>query len=285
MTAMEFSKSAFQAITRLENFCSPREFVMAADDIMSGDNEDLLNALVASEAYLALQSEMNLSPLTVEFETRGARLYSRPGRRGKRLLIGFTGRAFRLMLPLAMFQQALPDDTDVMVLFDSLNDHYRREIFDGTGTLFDLPRRMAAITENYTAVIALGTSGGALPSLRFARLARLPRGISIGGRVINDTLRILNGSPLASAYDPLCACPRATTGQSVLVFGDQHPADARTAHIVAACGAADLIPVKGSAEHNLLWPIYKTGRLAAFLDLFLDTNSTPRALRQFFLGL
>lgn len=283
MTALEFSKASFQAITRLENFSSPREFVLAADDIMSGNDTDLLKALVASEAYLALQSEVNLSSLTVEFEARWAKLYSRPGRRGKRLLIGFTGRAFRLMLPLAIFHQALPDDTDVLVLFDSLNDHYRRDIFDGSSTLPDLPQRLAAITENYTTVIAFGTSGGALPALRFAKLARLPRGISIGGRVINDTIRIFKGSPLGSAYDPLCACPKTITGRSVLLYGDQHAADTQTAHIVAACGVVDLIPVKGSAEHNLLWPIYQAGRLAAFLDLFLDIHSTPRALGQFFL--
>jgi hypothetical protein len=281
MIALDFSKASFQIITRLENFCSPRDFALASEDIIAGGDGDLTAALIASEAYQALQHCTALSPLAVEFETQGARLYSRPDRRGKRLVVGFTGRAFRFMMPLSIFQQAIPDDTDVLVLFDVLNDHYRRGIFDGKTSLFDLPKRLAEITARYCEVISFGTSGGALPALRFSKLARISRGISIGGRVIDDTIRILKGSPLPPAYDPLCACHKSTAGQALLVFGDQHAADSRSARIVAACIDAELIPVKGCAEHNLLWPVYKAGRLNAFLELLLDPRSTLQDLVQF----
>lgn len=284
MTALNFSKAAFTAIIKLENFCSPREFMAAADRIMTAGDTDLKAALAVSEAYNALMCEAVLSPMTVEFETEKARLFIRPGQRGTRLLIGFTGRAFRFMMPLAIFQQSLPCDTDLLVLYDSANDHYRSGIFDGKSTLFDLPRLLWPIMDQYSSIISFGTSGGAFPAVRFGKIAQVQRGISIGGRVINDAIRVFKGTGLAPAFDPICDCYKETAGQSWLMFGDQHAADVRSAQIAAASIGAEQIAVMGSAEHNLLWPIYKAGRLDTFLDLLLDPNSTATALRRFLAG-
>ena len=100
MTALNFSKEAFKVVNRLENHASSREFLAAAENIMSRGDADLTAALLASEAHKALQCAASLSSLGVVLEFEKACLYSRPERRGTRLLVGFTGSAHRLMMPL-----------------------------------------------------------------------------------------------------------------------------------------------------------------------------------------
>jgi hypothetical protein len=281
MKTSMLSKNAKHIVNQLETFATPMEFFSSVELIINKRHEDLKAAVFESITYNALKGIRALSPMRLELEAQKMRLYSRPGHCGKRLLVGFTGRALRFMMPLAIFQQALPEDTDLLVLYDTEHNHYRSAIFDGKSTLPQLPKLLFPIISKYSSVIAFGTSGGGFPAIRFGCMAGVKRSISIGGRNINDSLRMLRSVSLEPAYDPICVCNKNLEHQALLLFAGLHHEDAHSAHSAAAAINGTTISLEGSTDHSLLWSIQKMGKLDAFFDLFLDTNISSETLRRF----
>lgn len=253
-------------LVRLETVSTPLEFMAAYQAAKSTGDTALHKAMKASHSYQSLCGQARLSPLRIVFEARHAKLYSVDGSARRRLMVAFTGASHRLMMPLPIFMQALPQDADLLVLVDPARNHYRHDIFDGTLGLFDLPSALGHIIGSYDDCIAFGTSGGGLPAVRFARLAGLRRGLSFGGRHIDDTLRIFRRDLLPAAFDPLCGCGRVGKTEALFLYSSENPADAETAEICKHIANGTVIPFHGHNHHSVLWLIHRLGGLETFLD-------------------
>ena len=254
-------------VMALETQSTPLEYLAAAQSAVETGDAMLAELIAASHSARVLKTANAVSDLCLETEVKFARLYSRPGTRRRRLLVGFTGSARRMMMPLPVFMQGLPPDADLLILFDIANRHYRHGIWDGHTALAGLARAAAPVTRSYADVIALGTSAGGFPAVRFAKLAGLRRGLSFGGRAIDDTLRILRGQPTASAYDPLCACDVRAGTEAIFSFSALHPEDSMAALRANWCANAHLVPLAGRRDHSTLWLIAGMGRLNDLLSL------------------
>ncbi|MCX7289380.1 MAG: hypothetical protein NTW20_18060 [Rhodobacterales bacterium] len=266
-------KHAFDHLAAMASCLTPLQFIDAANAIRQSGDHDLVEALERSPSMKVLRDAPILSALRCEFETSHARLYSVPGTSRQRLLVGFTGAASRLMMPLPIIMQALPGNTDLLILHDPSRSHFRRGIWDGDRTLLDLAGVTAPIRSAYADTIALGSSGGGLPALRFARHAGLRRGMSFGGRLIDDTLRILRRETVPTAYDPLCACGDARATELILVHSADHVSDAHAARCIAMAANAYLVPIAGRSDHNVLWHMQRMGRLADLLEMMFSASA------------
>lgn len=263
---------ALQKLIELENYSTPQEFVATAEAILRSGQTELIAALETSRATANLKKATAFSALRCESESRYVRLYSTPGTTRRRLLIAFAGGLMRLMMPLPIFMQAMPEDTDLLVLYDPVRNHFRTGIWDGKYGLGDLPRITAPVRAAYRDVIALGTSGGGLPAIRFAKLARLRRAASFGGRQIDDTLAILRKRRTPMAFDPLCACDTVAEAEALFVYSELHPIDAHAAACASVAKNSVMLPLRGRKDHGVLWKIEQMGYLDEILELLFSAK-------------
>lgn len=270
VTDLQRLHAAQAKVRALETKSTPLEFLEAERAAAAAGDALFVDQLADSHSAKNLRGATSVSELRLDVEMKFARLYVRPGTRRRRLLVGFTGAARRMMMPLPIFMQALPPEADLLLLLDMQNSHYRTGIWDGTCDLTNLPRTAAPLTSAYEDVIALGTSSGALPAVRFAKMAGLRRGLSFGGRAINDTLRLLRGDRSAPAYDPLCACDARNRTDAIYCFAALHPQDTLSALQAAECANAHLVPLWGRNDHSVLWTIATMGRLNDLLTLAFE---------------
>jgi hypothetical protein len=114
---------AIQAeVRRLESDLGPLEFAGRMEE-----EGELGQALRTSVAGAFLSGAGEPQPFARRVLAPGASLYSAAGGAAERaLLVGFCGRADRLMLPLPVVLQHLPArDWDLLLLRDSHKAHYR----------------------------------------------------------------------------------------------------------------------------------------------------------------
>jgi hypothetical protein len=277
MTATDHRASMHSMIKRLnvlENFSTPREFWDGVDAIRQSGDRGLADVMEQSHSMQALRDAPDLSALRLESEVRNARLYSTPDTSRQRLLVAFTGTAHRMMMPLPIFMQALPRNTDLLILYDPLKNHYRSGIWDGDRTLWDLRSIVAPIISAYGDTVALGTSLGGLPALRFSKHAGLRRGISFGGRLIDDTLLILRRHMVPPAYDPLCACDEARNTEVILVHAANNVQDAQAARCAAVAANSHTISLAGRSNHGILWDMQRLDHLPDLLEMTFSASAS-----------
>jgi hypothetical protein len=267
------SMGLHQALNRLENHSSPREFLAAFDAIRASGDPALAAAMEQSHSMEILRKAPRLSDLRCVSEAPLARYYATPDSHQRRLLVAFTGAAQRLMMPLPIIMQALQRETDLLLLFDPSRNHYRRGIWDGEHRFSHLPSLLAPYLRAYADTIAFGTSSGGLPALRFARQAGLRRGLSFGGREIDDTLRILRRENVPPAYDPLCACDVATPTEMILVHAANNTQDAQAARRVGHLANVYPVPLAGQDYHGVLWTLHGIGCLPDLLDMSFSASA------------
>jgi hypothetical protein len=188
------------------------------------------------------------------------------------LVVGFSGRWLRLMLPVAGILQNL-DDTrvDLLLLTDETRGHYRNGVGAFASSFYTLCRSIDNIRSSmgYRHMITYGTSMGGLPALRAGVLLKADRSVALGPRYAWDISRIRNAKRRADAFDPLCAC-RETTGTAWALYS-QNVADDVT-HAQKLCRAMPDVTLFGvpAPDHNLLFPLMRQGRLGAFHAALLD---------------
>lgn len=270
MTAEKRAAAPLRRLIEFEAFCTPIQFLREFQKAQAVGDAALVDQMATSVSLRYLRSQPIISNVVLKGQAKYARMYGEVGAKSKRLIIGFTGRVSRLMMPTPILLQNLPAQTDIMLLYDVRNSHYRTEVFDGKCSLYDLVDVLQDLTAPYDDVIAIGASGGGLPATRFAKLAGLRRGFSFGGRSIDDTLRALRGEPLPSAYDPICACDRRGATQVFFHFSEDHTLDAQAAARAACCTNAHLVPLRGRNEHTLLWTLTQAKSLNRLLTLLFE---------------
>lgn len=204
----------------------------------------------------------------------GISIYSSGGdRRGKTLLIGFTGNAHRLMMPISVFLQQLDARAvDMVRLTTEKNCAYRNGICGIEG---ELEAGIAALDEllairDYRSAAIIGTSGGGLPAI----LAGLFLGL--------DVLAVGASSP----DDPRWVAYLDSRGESSrdffqgfaragcrapdihLVYGVRREKDGRSAEAIASHLPVRTITPIPDAHHGALFPLVERGE---FRDLLRST--------------
>jgi hypothetical protein len=257
----------------LETFSTPIEFLAAAQLAREVGDMKFFDMIETSHSMTVLREDSTPSSLVCESETRYARLYSSGGSSRQRLIVAFTGAAMRLMMPLPIFMQALPQNTDLLILYDPKKNHYRSGIWDGNATISDFASLFPRLFGLYSDTVALGTSIGGLPAIRFAKHAGLRRSISFGGQKIDDTLRILRREALEPAFDPLCACDRKVTTEAIFVYPANNMQDALSARCASVATNSHLIALARRKHHGVLWDIVQMKRLPDLLEMLFSSTT------------
>lgn len=191
--------------------------------------------------------------------------------RARGLVVAFAASGGRLTLPCAAFLQSIRDpEFDVLLLRDPYRNHFRNGCPGFGGDFLSLARKVWGIGRDYGRVVALGTSMGGLPAVRFALLARSGAAISIGGRRWNDVARVAEARAGLPPYDPICACLEAGHPDLLYVHAADHVKDAQEAQALADLTGGRVLPVTSVATHHVLGELWKRHSLPEFLQGILQ---------------
>ncbi|MEO8243414.1 MAG: hypothetical protein ABI832_13995 [bacterium] len=196
---------------------------------------------------------------------------------GRRLLIAFTGRKNRMMMPLPLFLQEVEAATwDVLVLRDSRLSQFRLGCEGLADTFPDLARKVADLAAPYLAATAIGASMGGLAAIRLGLARPAVRGISIGGRFPTDAARLLMAEYPGPAFDPICACLPVIPRNLFFVHAEGHTLDREAAKLCVGLTGGVRVRIKDQQRHYVLWQCHQTGSLRAFLTHILDPAIDPQ---------
>lgn len=264
-------RQANQDLQRLERILAPQELLREVGRAGADGRSLLAERLRASPTVAFLQAQPRLEPFARRVLSDGATLYAGAGvAAGRSLLVGFCGKAHRLMMPTALLLQHLPAaDWDVLVLEDRWATHFRRGVAGLADGFPALVARVAALGEGYARLVALGTSMGGLPAARFALRAGAERGISVGGRLPNDVLRLRGRVAPPHAFDPLCACLPQGPRPLLFTYAAGCANDAGPAEAGAGLTGGRVLAVEGYASHGLLHELHLVGGLRDYLEVVL----------------
>ena len=276
---------ADQTFRRIEDTLTPLELSrsLAMFDRLTGVAADV----VAKSDILKVLREAAPQRYERRILSEDVAMYAAPGglKAAKSLIVAFCGRSHRLMTPWSLFLQSIPASAfDVLILADRSNNHFFNGIEGYAQSLYALSTRVLrdAKARDYSRLLAFGTSTGGLPALRFGLLAGADRAISVGGQMAwhIQRLRMYGGEHALQAFDPLCACSKPRKGQLVCVFAEHSAPDVLSArHMQAVVGAVP-VSLAGTDKHNVIYEIYKTGKLPQFYERLFGQRNPGRTNAQ-----
>ena len=256
------------AIRRLEEYCTPAEFAGAlAGQAVLG--EAARSALLETSIAHQLAHERPQQYVRHYFAD-DVMLFHDPEqpRRNKTLLIGFCGRARRLMPPITALLQVLPSDGyDIVALRDHRREHYDHGTEGYADSLLGLVMRLQADleTKRYPRIVTFDTSMGGFPALRAGILIGADQAVSIGGGPAWHIARLTtSGRRPISAFDPLCPCSPAAP-PLYCVYPGGNTKDRAAVDGLAAMRPVHRVEMGLSDEHNVLYELWQRQRLGVFL--------------------
>lgn len=185
----------------------------------------------------------------------------------KRLLIGFTSRGRRMLLPQSVFLQHLPADMfDVLII----TDPRRSSLETGVPLLGDSVDAVIAWLaaqawiRDYAGLRTLGCSGGGFPAVLAGHRLAAELAMSVGGRFPEGRHATRLGWTLRARH---AAQPDST--RTVLAFGADKTRDRKFARALAWATGGQALPVTvpdGDVGHQVLGPLLERGELGAFLQ-------------------
>jgi hypothetical protein len=224
------------------------DFPEAGRAWLAGLGEKTPGLMDAPEAF----ERREISDRVVFYEGQG-------GSTPRRLLIAFTGKARRMMLPTPTFLQALDAAAWDVVLLKRTKSFL--EGLDGEATDFDgvvAYLRRAFIRADYSGVATIGTSGGGGFAVVAALKLKADRGVSISGTVNAAVLA------LAPRRNRLMAFLRGTP-RLCFVHASDFASDRRAANRMIRAWGGRRREVTGVEEHNVVWPLQQRGELKSLL--------------------
>lgn len=256
------------AVARLEEFCTPLEFAEARRQrhhLPPSARRALSRSIAIQQLGASPPEPYSRSEIAPDVTLY--RAADGPASE-KHLLVGFTGAARRLMLPIATFLQNLPAaGHDVVVLVDRSRTHYANGIENFATDLKALTDRVLYRLEawNYRSVVTIGASMGGFPALRAGLLAGADRGISLGGRTIWHPSRLKSAHRQSiEAFDPLCSC--GPKGASLhCLYAEANEEDRVSVEELAAMRSVERVAF-ATARHNILFQLWESGALATTLS-------------------
>lgn len=263
------SKNEFNLLhIAFENILAPAEFTYFMDLVASQQ--------LPKQTYDWLRKIAGLSPGLYDAPQHFQRtalaenvlLYRNPtaSEGGKTLLIGFTGNARRLMMPIAIFLQCLDSRLwDVLLLRKGLEQSNYLEGVRGIANNFpELVEYVgkAASADKYCRVMTYGTSGGGFAAILAAVLLGATRGVSVCGAppLLDSCLEAqLAGRPTPAVEPP----------QLHYIYGADCETDRQSALALQNSFGGTLHPVAGVDDHYALKPMLKAGQFQTFLNELL----------------
>jgi hypothetical protein len=261
----------------LENKITPKEVEAIAALI---ESRDTLPAAV--EWVAKLRNSMRLSgKRTPEpfLRTRlrpNIYLYSAGGpAEGKTLIVGFTGAAGRLFMPISTFLQHLDASrVDLLLVYR----HGQRRYFDGLpGLARSFPALVGVLREVTDSMghgrrVTLGASVGGLPALLTAIYLGFDRGVSSGALAMS---RDRWGDVIVDAFFRRAIGSWSGAPQLLNLYSARNRRDREAAYSLRDCLPLATWQVPWSNAHNSLHPYLVSGCLAEVLDRQLMADWPP----------
>jgi hypothetical protein len=278
MSALTFDPAAphhdqMQRLIALENTCTATEFLEMASQSLPAGIAPMVAVTAARIVSLHARpkhfQKIDLSPDVTLLKPVTAAV--------RRLVVCFCGGAHRLMLPLPMFLQIVPEDQfDLLIL----RDRSRRLYLGGAtdfGTTFAQTLSMLSdfvANRGYHETRCYGVSSGGAPALYAATALRARIGLSISGKhptTLVDDIQFPDGFDGMELDKALSQVKTAQPSVDLkAVFGAGCPRDREGAEVMAR-----LLPglgsfaVEGCAEHNINAWLLEKAALLAFHERFL----------------
>jgi hypothetical protein len=218
-----------------------------------------------------------LQPYARHVVSTSAAIYAAPGtpqeRASRTLVIAYATDALRLFMPISVFLQHLPAAShEVMLLIDPQRRFFLTGV-EGLGE--DLPstmRRIAELTQpsRYRRSVAFGCSAGGLAAIWTAVELGFTRGVSVGGVDVTSVIgRVAMQDFDLTGFDAAVR-RRLKLPEIRLVFGEGNERDSQKAVEMAKRLPSQYVTVHGASDHNVLYDVYKGGRLDEFLTQLID---------------
>lgn len=277
----EHLQSAFRAararraeylLLRPENLLTPREYADLYRRLLTEGHPNAV-LMARSPVRRGLSGAAALQHFRRRSIAPGAWIYRHPeARRGRSLLVCFTGKGGRMGVAITGFLQAVAAERfDVLVLRDRAETHYRAGLSPGDTGFDDIVALVAALTRRlgHGHVTAMGASMGGMAAVRLGLWPGCGRAVALCGRPPNDAPRLL-AQCAPAAFTPLCACLPRARRPLVFVHPDVTGPDRDWARHFARLTGGSALAVPGTGQHAILGELSKTGRLQPFLDHILD---------------
>jgi hypothetical protein len=201
------------------------------------------------------------------------------GTDSKTLLIAFCGNANRLMLPIPVFLQFVPEDSyDVLILRDPSRTGYLRGVPGFGDDLLKVAKTIRAKIDvaSYCEVRCIGTSGGGAAALYTGLLLHARRAVSVGGRHRTVCKRVAEGDSefTGDEFDVLLQGLGPTDTELFNIFGEHCERDIEGARSLEKyLGRLQPITVRDLAGHNVLAHLLQKGTLPNFFKRILFSGS------------
>lgn len=188
----------------------------------------------------------------------------------KTLLITLPGSNFRLMMSIPQFLQHMDArTTDVLIIRDGTRSDYTAGLEGLAPSMAELGAGLQQLLDlgRYKRLAGIGVSAGGLPIILLATQLQFDAALSCGG-----------GSPYDRKWDKSVVTPEevlkraAASGfnrRITVAYGAESPPDKKSAEDIAGCLMVQPVEVAvkdEKVEHNILYPLSRTGRLPAFLS-------------------
>lgn len=198
------------------------------------------------------------------------------------LIVGFSGKKHRLMMPAAIMLQNTDDQRyDMLILSDPRKLHYDRGIEGFGDSLSAMARRIRSLANErgYRSLITYGTSMGGFPALRMGALLRADRAISCGGSPPFHPTRLLDDQGTISAFDVICDCHKPAETPFFVLYGDGFAEDVHAAVMISTITPrVRRVPIRCDG-HNFAIRIHLKGRLSDYCRQIFDLDNEPDAGR------
>lgn len=194
----------------------------------------------------------------------------------KSLLICFCGIANRLMMPIPVFLQFIPENQfDVIVIRDPSEYAYVTGVPEFSANLLETASllKQSINLSRYKDLRCLGTSGGGSAALYFGILMQAVIAISVGGkhRTLSDKVtneeRPISGLEFDQHIEDIAHDKMKT--QLFAVYGEGSDRDKVGAYSLKKhLGHCQLVAVKDIKEHNVMNILLQRDQLSSFLKSF-----------------
>ena len=206
-----------------------------------------------------------------------ATIYAAPGtpaeRASRTLVVAYTSDADRLFMPISVFLQHVHAATHEVLLLVDLSRCFYLGGVRGLGQ--DLPstiRRIDALAapSRFRRAVAFGCSAGGLAAIWTAIELNFPRAVSVGGIVPESVAGRVQTQQLDTSGLDDAIRRRFKLPEILLVRGELNKYDTKKALQMADRLPAKHVTVQGAADHNVLYEVWKGGRLGPFLAELID---------------
>lgn len=265
----------YKKLIEIENNYTPAEFSEIWENKESLSEK--IKPSISKTISLMQKGTDEIRPYQRNTISLNVNLYHTESNLKKSLLICFCGVANRLMMPVPVFLQFIPEDQfDVLVIRDPSEHGYVHGIPAFSKDLLETSKLLKEVIDlnRYNDLRCLGTSGGGSAALYFGILMHAKIAISVGGKHRSLSDKVNSEEHLISGFefDNLIGNinHEEITTQLFAVYGDGSERDKVGAYSLKKyLKNCKLVTVKDIKEHNVLGILLQRNQLSSFLKSFI----------------